>query len=38
MVEVPEGAGQLVILLGVGGQTSPQDVAWFDDVELYRLP
>lgn len=38
VVEVPEGAGHLVILLGVAGQTSPQDAAWFDNLELYRLP
>lgn len=38
VVEVPEGADRLVILLGVGGQGSADDVAWFDDVELYRLP
>jgi hypothetical protein len=37
VVEVPEGADKLVILLGVAGQTSPDDVAWFDDVELYKL-
>jgi hypothetical protein len=36
-VEVPEGAGRLLILLGVGGQSAAEDVAWFDDVELYRL-
>jgi len=29
--------GRLVILLLVCGQTSEQDVAWFDDVRLYRL-
>lgn len=38
VVEVPEGVGQLVILLGVGSQTSADDVVHFDDVELYRLP
>jgi len=37
VVEVPEEAGRLVILLGVGGQQSPDDAAWFDDVEAYRL-
>lgn len=37
VVEVPEGAGRLVILLLVRGQASDQDVAWFDDVRLYRL-
>ncbi|MFP4058430.1 MAG: hypothetical protein ACLF0G_16300 [Candidatus Brocadiia bacterium] len=38
VVEVPEAAGQLVLLLCVGGQASPRDVAWFDDVALIRLP
>lgn len=37
VVEAPEGAGRLVILLLVRGQTSEEDVAWFDDVRLYRL-
>ena len=35
--EVPEGVGRLIILLGVGGQAGPQDIAWFDDVKLYKL-
>jgi hypothetical protein len=26
-----------LILLGVGGQSTAEDVVWFDDVELYRL-
>jgi len=30
--------GRLVLLLGVRGQQSPEDVAWYDDVELYKLP
>jgi hypothetical protein len=38
VVEVPEGAGRLLILLGVGGQSAAEDVVWFDDVELYRMP
>ena len=38
VVEVPETAGRLVVLLGVGGQKTPEDLCWFDDVELYRLP
>ena len=37
VVEVPEGAGKLVILLGVTGQTSPEDAVWYDDVCVYRL-
>ncbi|NLS93898.1 MAG: hypothetical protein GXX96_17185 [Planctomycetaceae bacterium] len=38
VVEVPEGAGRLVVLLGVAGQAGAEDVAWFDNVLLYRLP
>jgi hypothetical protein len=38
VVEVPEDVGKLVILLCVSGQASADDIAWFDDVELYRLP
>ena len=38
VVEVPEGVGRLVILLGASGQASPEDMAWYDHVELYRLP
>jgi hypothetical protein len=30
-------AGRLLILLGVGGQSTPEDAVWFDDVELYRV-
>ena len=37
VVEVPEGVGRLVILLGVHGQTSPADIAWYDDVRLHKL-
>jgi len=38
VVEVPDGAGGLVILLGAAGQSSADDVARFDDVALYKLP
>jgi hypothetical protein len=38
VVEIPEGVGRLVILLGVAGQSSVQDTAWFDSVELFQLP
>jgi len=38
VVEVPDGAGRLVILLGVGRQESTEDIALFDDVSLHRLP
>lgn len=37
VVEVPQGAGKLALLLLVTGQTSPADAVWFDDVELYKL-
>jgi hypothetical protein len=37
VAEVPEGVGQLVILLCMAGETSPNDLAWFDDVHCYRL-
>jgi hypothetical protein len=37
VVEVPAEAGKLLILLEVTGQQSADDVAWFDDVELYPL-
>ena len=37
VVEVPEDAGRLLILLGIGSQNTADDVAWFDDVELYKL-
>jgi hypothetical protein len=38
VVEVPERAGRLLILLAVEDQSAADDVAWFDDVELYKLP
>lgn len=38
VAQVPEGVGRLVLLLGVHGQQSADDVAWYDDVELYKLP
>lgn len=34
---VPEGLGKLILLLGVGNQLEPADVAWFDDVAAFRL-
>ena len=37
VVEVPENAGKLVILLGASGQRSIEDIVWYDDVELYQL-
>ena len=37
VAEVPDGVGRLVILLGVKGQKSPDDVVWYDDIELYQL-
>ena len=37
VVEVPEGVGRLLILLGVSSQGTAEDVVRFGDVELYRL-
>lgn len=38
VVEVPDSAGRLVVLLGTSGQQSPDDTARFDDAGVYRLP
>jgi len=38
VVTVPEESGRVLILLSMRGQSDENDVAWFDDVELYRLP
>ena len=38
VVQVPEGVGKLVVLLGMRGQESEDDLVWYDDVEVYRLP
>jgi hypothetical protein len=35
---VPETAGKLVLLLGATNQEGGNETAWFDDVEVYRLP
>jgi hypothetical protein len=37
LVQVPEGVGHLVILLGVAQQTGAADLAEFDDVRLVRI-
>ena len=37
VVEVPDSAGQLVILLGMGDQPTDGDAAWFDDVGVFRI-
>ncbi|MBM4036589.1 MAG: hypothetical protein FJ291_33040 [Planctomycetes bacterium] len=37
VVEVPEGAGRLLILLCVADQPAANDIAWFDDVRVHRL-
>jgi len=37
VVEAPDGVGNLLVLLCVRGQASPDDAAWFDDVRLYAL-
>jgi len=38
VVKTPEEVGRLVLLLGVQNQRSEADAAWYDDVEVYRLP
>jgi hypothetical protein len=38
VVEVPDTAGRLVILLGIRGQRSPDDTVWYDNVEVIKLP
>ena len=38
VVTVPQEAGYLVILLGVNGQLAEEDVCWFDNLALYRMP
>lgn len=37
VAQVPEGAGKMVILLGMAGQQAEQDVVWFDDIRAVRL-
>jgi hypothetical protein len=37
VAEVPPEAARLVVLLLVRGQRSPDDAAWFDDVEVFPL-
>jgi len=36
-VATPEGAGQMIVMPGVSSQASPRDVAWFDDMQVFRL-
>lgn len=38
IARVPEGAGRLVLLLGVRGQFTAEDTVWFDDAQVYCLP
>jgi hypothetical protein len=37
VAEVPAGAGKLLVLLSVAGQGAAEDVAWFDEVGVYRV-
>ncbi len=37
IVTVPEGAGNLVLLLIVANQPTKQDVAWYDDVSVSKI-
>jgi hypothetical protein len=36
-VEVPPGAGRLIVLLSAGNQQAESDACWFDDTGVYRL-
>lgn len=36
-VITPEAVGQMIVMPGVSSQASPRDVAWFDDIRVYRL-
>lgn len=38
VVTVPPGTGQLVLLLDVRRQQTEDDVCWFDEAEVWRLP
>ena len=38
VLQVPENAAKLVVLLWARHQESAEDVAWFDDVEVYPIP
>jgi len=37
VVEVPEGAGRMVLLLCVADQPTADDIAWFDDIRVHKL-
>lgn len=37
VARVPEGAGRMVVLLGVTGQSTVEDTCWFDELGIYRL-
>jgi hypothetical protein len=37
VVEVPQGAEKLLIILLTKDQQTDRDIVWFDDVELYKL-
>lgn len=37
VVTVPDGAGFLVVLLGVTEQNTENDICWFDNLGVYRL-
>ena len=38
VLQVPENATKLVVLLWARDQKSAEDVAWFDGLEVYRIP
>jgi hypothetical protein len=37
VVQVPEEAARLIVLLGAAGQRTPADQAWYDDVEVVEV-
>lgn len=37
VVDVPEDAGRLPVLLDIRGQSTDEDVVWFGDVRVCRL-
>ncbi|MDD5704767.1 MAG: hypothetical protein PHR35_02500 [Kiritimatiellae bacterium] len=36
-LDVPQGVGILVLLLGAEGQATPEDQIWYDDIRVHRL-
>jgi hypothetical protein len=38
VVTVPEGAGKLNVILCASNQSTPQDMAWYDDISVIKMP